>query len=124
MPINSASDFGFDYSGQLPGPSQERAAPGRSAFLLSIYTRDGLSYGGAEEGGWWYETETLVRTVKVFRDEDSAYAAARRFNAWLDRLQKHLPPLSSMIYSGGRYVFAVHEDKAPAHLPETRPHYE
>ena len=92
-------------------------------YVLAVYEID-QAYGGPEEGGWWYSTGQLIRVLGVRRNEDDAYALARRLNGWMDKMQSHLRPVSSMAYDGGRYQVEVHEDIPPPHYPQTRPHYE
>jgi hypothetical protein len=93
-------------------------------FIVAVYLED-RAYGGPEEGGWWYNAGELVRVIRVFRNEDKAYAFTRRMNDLLAvTLNKGRPSTGSML-SQGRYVADAHEGNAPlAHYPETRPHYE
>lgn len=93
------------------------------SFLVSIYHVD-MAYGGSEEGGWWYDRGSIVRTVKTFKNEDLACAYCRKLNAKLDGLvNKHFRPKSSVI-SDGVYEAHIHENHAPKGFPETRPYYE
>lgn len=92
-------------------------------YILALYEVD-RAYGGPEEGGWWYDTGDLQRVLRVFPTEERAYAAARRCNGWLDKLQRHCRDVSSVIYDGGRYAAQVFERNAPDHYPVVRPHYE
>lgn len=94
-----------------------------TTYVLAFYEID-RAYGGPEEGGWWFDCGQLVRIVRTFKSEEKAYRAARRANGWLDRLQKHVRDVGSVAYDGGRYAAEVHEDFAPAHYPDQRPHYE
>jgi hypothetical protein len=85
------------------------------------------SYGGSEEGGWWYDTGELCRIVKVFKSEDKAYEYSRRLNAKL-RSRAFGPnqgkrELSSVL-SDGEYQALVFEDTCPRYFPEGRPRYE
>ena len=94
-----------------------------TTFVLAFYEVD-RAYGGPEEGGWWFDTGQLVRILALFKDEERAYAAARRANQLLEYLQRHRRPVGSVIYSGGRHEVAVFENFAPPSYPETRPRYE
>jgi hypothetical protein len=92
-------------------------------FIVAVYLED-RHYGGPEEGGWWYNAGDLVRVIRVFKSECRASLYACRLNRMLDAtLNKGRPSTGSML-SQGRYVVDVCEDNAPAHYPETRPHYE
>lgn len=93
-------------------------------YLLSAYRRDGLSYGGAEEGGWYYETGSLVRTLRVFHNEETAYVYLMRASRLMDRLQRDRRSVSSVMYDGSRYAFRVHTNVAPESYPQERPYYE
>ena len=93
------------------------------SYVIAFYEID-KAYGGSEEGGWWFNTGTLVRVFAVRRTEASAFAVARRANALLTRLQGSKRSVGSVLYDGGRHEAHVYENTAPAHFPESRPHYE
>ena len=93
------------------------------SYVLAFYELD-RAYGGPEEGGWWFDTGELVRVFRVVKDEERAYALARRANRLLDRLQRHKRSTGSMAYNGGRHCVSVYARTAPAFFPERRPHYE
>lgn len=94
-----------------------------AAYLLSFYEID-RAYGGPEEGGWWYDCGTHVRTFAVYHDKQKAYEMAYKANRILSRLQKNKRPVGSVIYGGGRHSVIVHKNRAPEFFPEKRPHYE
>lgn len=95
-------------------------------YLVSVYLED-LAYGGPEEGGWYYNTGELVRTVKLFRSEERANDYCRRLNQKLRSREfgpnKDRRDISSVL-SEGIYSADVHEDFAPRYYPERKPHYE
>ena len=102
----------------------------RDFYTVAVYELD-RRYGGPEEGGWWYDCGQLMRTVKVFKDEDQAYAFCRRYNrplAFRREAQRGVRygrlPLSSVNYSGGHYQAEVHKHMPPLNYPQGRPHYE
>ena len=82
------------------------------------------AYGGPEEGGWWFDTGTLVRVHGVERDEARAMTRAAKANRLLDRLQRGHRPISSLIYSGGRHSLLIFEHTAPPSFPAAEPEYE
>jgi len=93
-------------------------------YIVAFYEIE-LVYGGPEEGGWWYERGDRVRILRRRpASEDEAARLAQRANRLLERLQRRLPPVSSVIYRGGRFAACVYEDAAPVHYPTQRPHYE
>lgn len=91
--------------------------------ILAFYEID-RHYGGPEEGGWWYDTGTFVRPVKVCLSEAQAIRLTARANRLLDRLQRHRRPVNSVLYAGGRHHVCAFEGLAPPCFPTERPHYE
>jgi Zn-finger nucleic acid-binding protein len=94
-------------------------------FLIAIYEMD-RAYGGPEEGGWWYDIGELRRVVASARNEDAAYAKARRANRLLARLREQAGgrSINSVIYDGGHHEARVCENVVPEFFPTHRPHYE
>lgn len=90
--------------------------------VVAFYEID-RAFGGAEEGGWWYDTGTLVRMIRVCANEARAIAVARRANALLARLERHRRPVSSAAYDGGRHAAIVFARTAPERFPAIRPRY-
>lgn len=85
----------------------------------------GQSYGGPEEGGWWYDTGRLVREARVeFVDREAASRYCRRANDLLRAVQRKLRPVHSAAYSGGRYGAQVCQGEPERGYPATRPRYE
>lgn len=91
-------------------------------FVLAFYEID-RSWGGSEEGGWWYDTGTLVRVHRVESREDTAIAIAARANRLLERLQRCERPVSSVAYDGGRHRLIVFAESPPRRFPTCRPTY-
>ena len=120
------NDEGFAAWAEGPDAMDHQEDERTSRVLLSValYQED-QQYGGPEEGGWWYDAgELLHRPARYFRNEDAAYAYARRFNDLLHHyVNRHRPSYSSVL-SEGRVVAMVHEGHPPAYYPATRPHYE
>lgn len=104
----------------------------RWRYAIAIFHRDGLRYGGPEEGGWWYETGSLMRVVRTTRSLELAMKLCRRANERLDYMAKRdkVRDVSSVSYAGGRYhasVEAIDENKGfsiSGGYPEHRPRYE
>lgn len=92
-------------------------------FIVAFYEVD-RAYGGPEEGGWWYDTGTLSRPLRVCPTEEAALVLAKRANRLLERLQKHVRDVGSILYEGGRFAAIVCEQTAPASIPAVRPRYE
>lgn len=66
--------------------SLELSASTRPAewWSVAIYQR-GRQYGGAEEGGWWYDTGSLTehRKMRVCEDFAEAEARVQELYAWI-----------------------------------------
>jgi len=58
------------------------------ALIVAIFTKK-QTYGGPEEGGWWYDEGELVPEAQkyalLFTDEDEAFRYARSLNGGLVR---------------------------------------
>lgn len=98
----------------------------KKTFIVAAYDC-GQEYGGPEEGGWWYDAGSLVRVLKLFRNEELAFDYCSRLNRRL-RSKKFGPNQGKHDYtsvlSEGLILAYVFEDIAPAGFPDHRPHYE
>ena len=97
--------------------------PDRTRHVVGLVEID-RTWGGPEEGGWWYDCGALARVFRVVPTAEAAYALAARANRLMTRLQRGRRDVGSVIYSGGRYSACVFEDTAPRAFPEIPPHYE
>ncbi|GMN04454.1 hypothetical protein [Erythrobacter sp. MTPC3] len=91
-------------------------------YTVGFYEID-RAFGGPEEGGWWFDTGTLIRLHSVHRNDNAAWAVANRANRLLERLQRGKRGVDSVIYEGGQYRAFVFADVPPAHFPATAPTY-
>jgi len=93
----------------------------RNYVHVNAYAVDRL-YGGAEEGGWWYDSGRPLGSIMV-RDEDDAVDAAKallreRFGPEFDgNRERH-----SVIGEENLEIYV--EDAVAAYFPDVRPHYE
>ena len=94
-----------------------------SKFTVAVYLID-KSYGGPEEGGWYYTTGELVRPVRTFVSEECAMDYCWRLNQRLEATLNRGRRSISSVLSTGRYSAEVYDGNAPAHFPEVTPHYE
>ena len=92
-------------------------------YILAFYELD-RAFGGPEDGGWWFDTGTLIRVHAVEPSEDRAAALMARANRLIDRLQRGSRSLDFVLYSGGRHRMCVFQHTAPPHFPQGVPHYE
>jgi hypothetical protein len=81
-------------------------------------------YGGPEEGGWWYNTGSLVDTLGPFNSRDEAEAAGRHACQEGDWQNEPGADDSSIVYSGGNYTWDTCQGKPPEYYPEETPYYE
>lgn len=99
-------------------------------YVVAVFELD-RRYGGPEEGGWWYDTGTLVRILRTASTAARADALASRANSLLAWQRANRPrewrmyPLGSMCYDGGHYVADVYLTRElPTSFPAQRPRYE
>ena len=83
-------------------------------WSVAVYNR-GRSYGGPEEGGWWYDTGSLTehRKMRVFEDFAEAEARVQELYAWI-RAEGWLKELG---------VVGFTEKLPVSSYPERRPRY-
>ncbi len=86
---------------------------------VNVYLID-RAYGGPEEGGWWYDTGTAIRSTQIAPNDDIVLAEAE---AWCAEENAHRRSDVSSVLSEGRYVVYV-EDQPAADYPAVTPHYE
>lgn len=138
-----------DHDGLFPEledePEAEPASP--TFYTVCIFLVD-RTYGGPEEGGWWYDYGILQRDAfdlgqadgwplglpRVFTFEEGKIDPETdtspvedwraKVQAALDeKLNKHRREISSVL-SEGRYYAEVHNGFPPDHWPAQTPHYE
>ncbi len=97
----------------------------RTTYVVAAYEID-RAYGGPEEGGWWFDTGELIRVLRVFKNDEKAYAFCRRANGKLAYIEERngTRSVDSVIYDGGRISVQVFEGTAPESYPAERPFYE
>lgn len=103
-----------------------KVEPKVKQWEVSIYELS-MAYGGPEEGGWWYQTGTLVGlSRRIFNSREAARKYCSRLNDKLGIQNKKLRyGLSSVCYSGGHHAASVNpRGKSSTHFPEYTPHYE
>lgn len=102
----------------------EYVEPEPRSWVVAYY-RSYQSYGGPEEGGWWYDEGDLIRATRVFKKREAAIAYCARLNAKLERWQDRARvPKKWSVISTGRIEAAFYPNTAPQHYPDRRPHYE
>ena len=95
-------------------------------WSVAIYEA-GLSYGGPEEGGWWFEQGTLQELPVLYFDNRSDAIAAMNFVQDLmdvsPEWNKNRPAISS-VNSYGVFRARINDGHPVKHYPARRPHYE
>ncbi len=79
------------------------------------------SYGGPEEGGWWYDTGSVLATIRCLNDDDVARAKELLKETYGPRFEGN-HDIGSVICEGVLQI--VVEDEPGKDYPEVKPHYE
>jgi hypothetical protein len=107
--------------------------PEQALFWVACYLTS-QSYGGPDEGGWWYDEGELVTDPDIYHtlggtprsfltvQEADAYAAELRPKLAL--LNRHRPPKHASTSQGTYEVQVLQEASLPTGFPAMRPHYE
>lgn len=75
-------------------------------------------YGGPEEGGWWYDSGSLI-LAEMYDTYDEALQRGSELEVeWPDN-----NTYTSVVYSGGDYRVRI-DTEPPRNYPEDRPRYE
>lgn len=90
--------------------------PASRLVYVSVYNRE-LCYGGAEEGGWWYDAYSLEKSMRVLNQRDLVVTA-------MSKLRESYPE-SKNYYSvnGGHSYDIFAEYRQGKHNTLERPRY-
>jgi hypothetical protein len=89
-----------------------------------------LQYGGAEEGGWWFDSGVPTQPNEAIyetSDEDEAYALCRKLNEREEEraaAEEKYDYTSVLSYESTHYEYRVTESAKAEAFPLVRPHYE
>ncbi len=83
-------------------------------WYVNVYEID-RRYGGPEEGGWWFDSGTLVDSTETASKQDA--------NRLSEAKQTEYPNNGSSVYRGGDYTVRI-ENHPGENYPTNRPHYE
>lgn len=97
--------------------NQYRNVDGTQQFFVGVF-RVGQGYGGAEEGGWWFECGELVQQT-VVPTWDDALAAVEALKEQFPHTRKR-----SSVLGGDDFDIHIDIEPMPESFPEVRPHYE
>jgi hypothetical protein len=106
---------------------------GSGLYWVALFLVD-LAYGGPEEGGWWYQTGTLVIDPQTYNEIGGGPAAfVERIDAaaYHDRLEPNVsklnagrPPIEASNSAGIYELRIARAQLLPTHFPHQRPYYE
>ena len=89
---------------------------GKQAYFVTVYEA-GRSYGGPEEGGWWFDTGVPIRH-EIVGSYDEAVETREKLRAEYQNTGKRYSVLGGEDYE---IMIGLEPGKA---YPETYPHYE
>ena len=97
------------------GPQLDEVPGYVNAYIVT------LGYGGPEEGGWWYDINAPLASIRVRTEEQAEIA----FNLLEDLYREDWSeePKRSSVASNGDLRIVIEGDRAQF-TPETKPHYE
>jgi len=101
-----------------PNKLCEDCSAGR-LFYINVYLVSRV-YGGAEEGGWWYDAGHPIASVGYFSREESEKA----IEVWKETYRTMGNRIGRDSVIGGPGVEAYLERKYAEPFPDKRPHYE
>ena len=101
--------------------SFEEDAAARRDFHLNEYLTD-RALGGAEEGGWWYDTGVFVKSHGTFPTSEEAWAARDGLDDYLAERREGLHDPSSVLCTG--WPELIVEKRPGANFPARPPRYE
>jgi len=111
----------------------EGESGGAGLYWVALYLVD-LAYGGPEEGGWWYQTGTLVVDPQTYNEVGGAPAAfvaradaaalRERLEPGLNKLNAGRPPIEASNSVGVYDLRITRAQVLPTQFPDQRPHYE
>lgn len=112
--------------------TQAQTIPDQVLYWVAAYLVT-LSYGGPEEGGWWFTSGELVTDPDIYRqlgsppraffDRSEAHGALSRLEEHLPQLNAGRPPLSASTSTGLYELHVMHGPDLPQAFPRTRPTY-
>ena len=95
-------------------------------YRIGVY-KVNRSFGGSEEGGWWYTYGLLEhRSSRAFSERLQADEYASRFQKRLDRYYNNRGSKSDLnsVLCDGVMVAEVHQGELPPYYPDRKPHYQ
>ena len=107
----------LDLYERTPGEHPKPEGP----FHLNEYLTNRV-YGGPEEGGWWYDTGTVVACHGTYPTVDDAAAARDAMASAIAERRLGCQPPDSVLCTGWPELLI--EPHAGADFPRTRPRYE
>jgi hypothetical protein len=91
---------------------------GAQQWFVGVYSV-GRSYGGPEEGGWWYDTGELVQQTAVNSYDEAEEVRQRLYDGEFPDTGK-----SSSVLGGDDFRIAIGIEPHAKSFPDTKPRYE
>lgn len=122
-----------DGAGHTPATTIEEALAAPQLTCVGLYLVD-RAWGGAEEGGWWFDYGELVEDPEIYKELGAMPATfptlgdagsfMRGLNDAVNRLNEGRPDIGQT-NSRGRYELMSFDGVSlPKHFPDRRPTYE
>jgi len=104
---------------------RDNSVSGAIEYCVGVYDCN-REYGGSEEGGWWFNTGSLVHaSIRTFEEAERAYRYARRMQKHINKRYNNRGSYSDKgsVLCDGVLEVEVHEGNLPGYYPRRRPHY-
>lgn len=123
---NRLNDLLITTRAQLRHTRENNRKRAASCWCAAIYLED-KSYGGPEEGGWWYTHGSLILSPDApfpiwWRAGEKREDDIRAMELWCTGANHERPSISSVL-SEGRYTVIINRNDLPTHYPKKRPYY-
>ena len=89
-------------------------------WYVNVYLID-KSYGGPEEGGWWFDTGEIIRIIPC-SSKKKAHRTMRLVELVVTKFNEGRRPISSVLSKG--VLEAIISQSPGQNYPSQRPHYE
>lgn len=104
---------GFSHAGDCPPDEEDEE------WIVAVYEVS-RNYGGPEEGGWWYDSGTLILTDHCESEDQAKEVREALRNGEFQKTSKRYSVLG-----GDDYDVEIYHDKTPPKFfPAERPRYE
>jgi hypothetical protein len=96
--IQKNNDYYSINDKNYPNPNVYNFDEGYPAFVTAYFIN--REYGGPEEGGWWYNSSTLIESVQVSTPEEAYKKVIELFEKYREEYNDDKYELSSVMSQG------------------------